>query len=196
MSIIFFIVVIIIIIIYFYNTKEKFRNKYMNLIEPDVKYYDIQNKFNPSIQMNVLNNELNDISNQYERTYNIKESNNNLILQNPQEINDDDNYIKNNLRLNNINKFSDFQTGVVNQNSNMFETEVDKFAQLRTGETFDISQYGKTIWEAYDNIMSNPFSKYQTTTNPLDIMGSNTNTFNNNYTKLDSKNYRVDNLIQ
>jgi len=102
---------------------------------------------------------------------------------------------KNKLVNNNLGKFADY-SDFVNQNSNQFETQVDKLAQCRTAETCELNQFGDTIWQAYDNLLSTDFTKYQTSTNPDILTGTNDIVVNNlSYEKIPSIDYSIDKLL-
>ena len=97
---------------------------------------------------------------------------------------------KNTLVHNNIEKFAEYKE-FVNQNSNQFETQVDKLAQCRTSEVCKLDQFGETIWDAYDNLLSTDFTKYQTRTNPDILTGTSENIIVNNYEKIPSIDYNM-----
>ena len=98
---------------------------------------------------------------------------------------------KNALVNNNVEKFAVYKE-FVNQNSNQFETQVDKLAQCRTSEVCQLDKFGETIWDAYDNLLSTDFTKYQTRTNPDILTGSNGMMFTSNYERLPSIDYNID----
>ena len=117
------------------------------------------------------------------------------ILTPEQKKADKEMILKNNIVNNNLGKFSDYND-FVNQNSNQFETQVDKLAQCRTGETCELNEFGNTIWQAYDNLLSTDFTKYQTSTNPNILTGTNNAVINNlNYERIPSVNYNIDDLL-
>jgi hypothetical protein len=98
---------------------------------------------------------------------------------------------KNTLVNNNVEKFSEYKE-FVNQNTNQFETQVDKLGECRTSEVCQLDKFGETIWDAYDNLLSTDFTKYQTRTNPDILTGSNGFIFSSNYEKIPSIDYNVD----
>lgn len=114
-----------------------------------------------------------------------------VLTQEQQKI--DMNMVKKNILVNNnVEKFAEYKE-FVNQNSNQFETQVDKLAQCRTGETCELSKFGETIWDAYDNLLSNDFTKYQTRTNPDILTGvSNDMAMMNKYERVPSIDYNID----
>ena len=100
------------------------------------------------------------------------------VLTPEQKKEDFKNVKKNSLRSNNVNKYAAYKE-YVNQNSNQFESQVDKLGQCRTSETCELNKFGDTIWDAYDNLLSTDFTKYQTTTNPDILTGTNNVIFTN-----------------
>ena len=98
---------------------------------------------------------------------------------------------RNALVNNNVEKFAEYKE-FVNQDSNLFETQVDKLGQCRTSETCELSKFGETIWDAYDNLLSTDFTKYQTRTNPDILTGASSMTFSNNYETIPSIDYNID----
>jgi len=195
------IIIIVIIILYFvfYNKENFTSNKYMNLIEPNIDFDATYNSNNPWLEMNIENNILNEVAKEYQKEnpfnttiipeqYNV----NNKLTKLQKEMDKEDVLI-NNVRRNNIEKFANFETSYVNQNSNIFETQVDKIAQLRTSLDYDYSKFGNTIWEAYDNLLSTPFTQYQTDTPPNWLLGTGKDTFNSHYAPLQTINYKINN---
>lgn len=63
----------------------------------------------------------------------------------------------------NVNNFANFNN-YVNQNG-VLETSVDKLAEIRSdvtnSATCGLNQYGQTISQVYDNLMSNPYMEYK-----------------------------------
>ena len=98
---------------------------------------------------------------------------------------------KNILRSNNVNKYAAYKE-YVNQNSNQFESQVDKLAQCRTSEVCNLDKFGQTIWDAYDNLLSVDYTKYQTRTNPDILTGANNLLYTNNFETIKSIDYNVD----
>jgi hypothetical protein len=102
------------------------------------------------------------------------------FLTEEQKKNDYENTISNKLIDQNIQNFSNHRS-YSNQNSNMGENAIDRINECRTGETCNLNKFGNTIWQAYDNLLSNSFSKYQTTTNPNLLSGVNGDILKNDY---------------
>ncbi len=98
---------------------------------------------------------------------------------------------KNTLVNNNVDKFSEYKD-FVNQDSNQFETQVDKLGQCRSSGVCELNKFGDTIWNAYDNLLSTDFTKYQVTTNPEILTGANNSLFGTNYERIPSINYNID----
>jgi len=199
--IIIFVIVVITIVISSLYKKEDFRsNRYMNLIEPVIDY-DVYNAYNPSLEMNALNNALNEIQETYMRKHPFDTSMfpEDLSVRKPKltdyqkSIDKEDKQI-NKVRRNNIENFANFQTGVAYQNPLDFEGMVDRIAQVRTqvSGTDDYSKFGKDAWTAFDKLMSNPVTEKQTTTNPNFLIGVGEATMSNHYLPLQSIDYSVD----
>ena len=108
-----------------------------------------------------------------------------------QQKEDFKNVKKNILRSNNVNKYAAYKE-YINQNSNQFESQVDKLGQCRTSEVCDLNKFGETIWDAYDNLLSTDFTKYQTKTNPDILTGVNNIIYTNNFETLKPINYNID----
>ena len=75
----------------------------------------------------------------------------------------------------NVNNFANFNN-YVNQNG-VLETSVDKLAEIRTGTTGSatcgLKQFGQTIADVYDNLMSSPYTEYKKACNISKITGIN-----------------------
>lgn len=103
----------------------------------------------------------------------------------PQQMEQDKKEVEKNKLVNsNIENYSDYRD-VSNQDSNIGVNAVDRINECRTGNgTCDLSKFGTTIWQAYDNLMSDGYQKYKNSTNPQLLTGINDETFENNYKKL------------
>lgn len=201
--IIFVIVVITIVISSLYKKEEFTYNPYMNLIEPQIDY-NVYNPYDPLLEMEVTNNALNEIEQVYQKEHPFNTSmypeNLNPVkprLTNLQKVIDQEEKQINNVRKNNIENFARFELEVAYQNPQDFEGMVDKIAQVRTqvGGTDDYSKFGNDIWTAFDNLMSNPFTPQQTTTNPNYLIGVGNDTMSPHYLPLQSIDYSVNNQI-
>jgi hypothetical protein len=91
--------------------------------------------------------------------------------------------VENKLINSNIENFSDYRK-VSNQDSNVGVNAVDRINECRTGGTCDLNKFGTTIWQAYDNLMADGYSKYQTTTNPQLLSGVNNQILKNDYQRI------------
>jgi hypothetical protein len=77
----------------------------------------------------------------------------NAQLTDKQAIQDNEDYEMTQLRNNNNQKYADIYAWS-NQNPINIETSVDKINAIRTSDGIEkFSNYGNTIWEAYDNLM-------------------------------------------
>ena len=77
----------------------------------------------------------------------------NAQLTDKQTIQDNNAYEMSQLRTNNNQKYADVYSWS-NQNPINIETSVDKINAIRTSDGIEkFSNYGNTIWEAYDNLM-------------------------------------------
>lgn len=91
--------------------------------------------------------------------------------------------VENKLINSNIENFADYRK-VSNQDSNVGVNAVDRINECRTSGTCDLNKFGTTIWQAYDNLMSNSYSKYQSTTNPQLLTGVNNQILKNDYQQI------------
>jgi hypothetical protein len=85
----------------------------------------------------------------------------------------------------NVNNFANFNN-YVNQNG-VLETSVDKLAEIRSdvtnNATCGLNQYGQSISQVYDNLMSNPYMEYKKSCDVSKITGimeDNVNDFQGN----------------
>lgn len=80
----------------------------------------------------------------------------------------------------NVNNFANFNN-YVNQNG-VLETSVDKMAEIRSdvtnSATCGLNQYGQSISQVYDNLMSNPYMQYKKSCDVAKITGITENTIN------------------
>jgi len=91
--------------------------------------------------------------------------------------------VENKLINSNIENFADYRK-VSNQDSNVGVNAVDRINECRTSETCNLNKFGTTIWQAYDNLMSDGHSKYQTTQNPHLLSGVNNQILKNDYQRI------------
>lgn len=154
---------------------DKFKNMYAHQIECPCKDGKV-------VGFDSCNNNLDTF---YALNESLKQHNNRScvtcnFLTEEQQKNDYENTISNKLIDQNIQNFANHRD-YSNQNSNMGENAIDRINECRTGETCNLNKFGNTIWSAYDNLLSNSFSKYQTTTNPNLLSGVNGDILKNDY---------------
>ena len=126
---------------YLNNVGQKYNSKYFGYLEKQ----PLEIEYKKPISMNV--DYINSIINPQ--------------LTTDQQKIDNENFIITKLRDDNSGKYSDFTHYILNSELQT-ETPVDKINEIRTSNgKIKLSDYGDTIWNAYDNLMSSTFTRYK-----------------------------------
>jgi len=108
-------------------------------------------------------------------------SNMNIINSN---VNEEDEVKINERRLNNRNKFADFNDYI--DRNGVLETSVDKIAELRTSTTgtCGLSSFGKKVSDVYDNLLSTTYTEEKNQCVQGPVEGINDSNSNDSYARV------------
>jgi hypothetical protein len=93
-------------------------------------------------------------------------------MKSPSEVNNEDNDVEvNRRRLDNRNKFADFNNYI--EQNGVMETSVDKLAEIRTctNGTCGLESFGRKVSDVYDNLLSTTYTTNKNNCNPGMISG-------------------------